>query len=93
MEPYDRHIPYNALPPLSADNEITKKEKVMEKLVEASRRLSELKGLASTLPNQSIFVNTISLREAKASSEIENIFTTDDDLYRSLAYQDDLYHK
>ncbi len=91
MEPYDRHIPYNALPPLSADNEISKDEKVMEKLVEASRRLSELKGLASTLPNQSIFVNTISLREAKASSEIENIFTTDDDLYRSLSYQDDLY--
>ena len=91
MEPYDRHIPYNALPPLSADSEIIKDEKVMEKLVEASRRLSELKGLASTLPNQSIFVNTISLREAKASSEIENIFTTDDDLYRSLSYQDDLY--
>lgn len=91
MEPYDRHLPYNALPPLSADNEIIKDVKVMEKLVEASRKLSELKGLASTLPNQSVFINTISLREAKASSEIENIFTTDDDLYRSLSYQEDAY--
>ena len=57
----------------------------------ASRRLAELKGLASTLPNQSIFVNTIALREAKASSAIENIFTTDDELYRALSYQEDDY--
>ena len=91
MEPYDRHIPFNTLPLLSAENEVTKDEKVMAKLVEASRRLSELKGLASTLPNQSIFVNTISLREAKASSAIENIFTTDDELYKSLSYQEDDY--
>ena len=63
----------------------------MAKLVEASRQLSELKGLASTLPNQSIFVNTISLREAKASSAIENIFTTDDELYKSLSYLEDDY--
>ena len=43
------------------------------------------------LPNQSIFVNTISLREAKASSAIENIFTTDDELYRALTYQEEDY--
>lgn len=91
MEPYDRNSPYNALPPLSAHHEITRDEKVMEKLVEASRRLSELKGLASTLPNQSLFINTIALREAKASSAIENIFTTDDELYKSLSYQEDDY--
>ena len=57
----------------------------------ASRRLAELKGLASTLPNQSIFVNTIALREAKASSAVENIFTTDDELYRSLSYGENDY--
>ncbi len=39
----------------------------------ASRRLAELKGPASTLPNQFIFVNTIALREAKASSAIDII--------------------
>jgi Fic family protein len=66
-------------------------EEVGAKLVLASRRLAELKGLAATLPNQSIFVNTIALREAKASSAIENIFTTDDELYRSLSYQEDDY--
>lgn len=41
--------------------------------------------------NQSLFVNTIALRDAKASSAIENIFTTDDELYRSLSYQEDDY--
>lgn len=91
MEPFDRHIPYNQLPPLPPETKLYLDEKVMDKLMVASRRLAELKGLASQLPNQSIFINTIALREAKASSAIENIFTTDDELYKSLSYQDDNY--
>lgn len=91
MEAYDRNIPYNNLPPLPPATELYRDEDVLNKLMCASRRLAELKGLASTLPNQSIFVNTIALREAKASSAIENIFTTDDELYRSLSYQTDDY--
>ena len=89
MEAYDRNIPYNHLPPLPPATELYRDEDVINKLMSASRCLAELKGLASTLPNQSIFVNTIALREAKASSAIENIFTTDDELYRSLSYQED----
>ena len=91
MEAYDRNIPYNNLPPLPPEAELYRDEDVLNKLMIASRRLAQLKGLASTLPNQSIFVNTIALREAKASSAIENIFTTDDELYRSLSYQEDDY--
>lgn len=91
MEAYDRNIPYNQLPPLPPATELYQDKEVLDKLVLASRRLAELKGLASTLPNQSIFVNTIALREAKASSAIENIFTTDDELYRSLSFQEDDY--
>lgn len=91
MEAYDRNIPYNQLPSLPPATELYRDEEVLDKLMLASRRLAELKGLASTLPNQSIFVNTIALREAKASSAIENIFTTDDELYRSLSYQEDDY--
>ena len=91
MEAYDRHTPYNILPPLPPDQALYMDAEVGAKLVQASRRLAELKGLAATLPNQSIFVNTIALREAKASSAIENIFTTDDELYRSLSYQEDDY--
>ena len=91
MEAYDRNIPYNNLPPLPPATELYRDEDVLNKLMIASRRLAQLKGLASTLPNQSIFVNTIALREAKASSAIENIFTTDDELYKSLSYQEDDY--
>ena len=91
MEKYDRKIPYNQLPPLPPATVLYQDDDVVNKLTLASRRLAELKGLASTLPNQSIFVNTIALREAKASSAIENIFTTDDELYRSLSYQEDDY--
>lgn len=91
MVPYDRHIPYNDLPSLPPSLECCFDPEIMRKFAIASRKLAELKGLASLLPNQSIFVNTISLREAKASSAIENIFTTDDELYRALTYQDDVY--
>lgn len=91
MEAFDRNKPYNNLPPLPPATDLYRDEDVINELMLASRRLAELKGLASTLPNQSIFVNTIALREAKASSAIENIFTTDDELYRSLSYQEDDY--
>ena len=47
----------------------------------AGRYLAELKGLASTIPNEHILINTLALQEAKDSSEIENIITTQDDLY------------
>ena len=91
MAPFDRHIPYNSLPDLPPVESRYMDETVVKKLTEASRKLAELKGIASMLPNQSIFVNTIALREAKASSAIENIFTTDDELYKALTYQEDDY--
>jgi Fic family protein len=91
MQPFDRNIPYNSLPGLPPAETLYIDTAVIQKLAEASRKLAELKGVASMLPNQSIFVNTISLREAKASSAIENIFTTDDELYRALTYQEEDY--
>lgn len=89
MQPFDRNIPYNSLPGLPPAERLYKDAAVVMKFAEASRKLAELKGVASMLPNQSIFVNTIALREAKASSAIENIFTTDDELYRALTYQEE----
>ncbi len=47
--------------------------------------LAELKGLVHTLPNPAIFLNAVILREAKASSEIENVITTHDKLYQALS--------
>lgn len=89
MLPYDRNIPYNSLPSLPPMAEYLHNEELFPLVTSASRKLAELKGMASMLPNQSIFVNTITIREAKASSAIENIFTTDDELYKALAYQED----
>ena len=56
--------------------------------VAASRRLAELKGVAATIPNQEILVSTLSLQEARDSSAIENIVTTQDDLFRADAFPD-----
>jgi Fic family protein len=75
-------IPYNSLPPLPPDAEIETKA-VLKKVVAAGRSLAELKGLGATIPNQSILVNSIVLQEAKASSEIENIITTNDALFKA----------
>ena len=49
----------------------------------AHRSLAELKGIANSLPNQKIVINSLVLQEAKDSSEIENIITTYDEVYRS----------
>lgn len=54
----------------------------------AGRRLAELKGVAATIPNQGILINTLALQEAKDSSAIENIVTSHDDLFRSEAFPD-----
>ncbi len=56
---------------------------VLKEMALAYRALGELKGLALTIPNQNILISTLALQEAKASSEIENIVTTQDDLYQS----------
>ncbi|MFY0601931.1 MAG: Fic family protein [Cyclobacteriaceae bacterium] len=57
---------------------------VLKKLTLARAALAELKGVASTIPNEQILIDTLSLQEAKDSSEIENIITTHDEVYRSI---------
>ena len=66
--------------PLTIDVE---SKAVLKKLPKAHAALAELKGIASTIPNQGILINTLGLQEAKDSSAIENIITTHDDLYKS----------
>jgi Fic family protein len=56
---------------------------VMREALRANRHLAELKGRAATIPNPAILINTLSLQEAKASSEIENIVTTQDELFQA----------
>ena len=58
-------------------------EPIWQGLLSAHRDLAELKGLCAALPNPQILVETLSIQEAKDSSEIENIITTHNDLYAS----------
>jgi Fic family protein len=55
---------------------------ILKRLNTASRNLAELKGVAASIPNQDILISTLTLQEARDSSAIENIVTTQDDLYR-----------
>lgn len=55
---------------------------ILKKLASSSRKLAELKGIAASIPNQGILINALALQEAKDSSEIENIVTTHDELFK-----------
>lgn len=56
---------------------------VLRQLNLANKKLAELKGVALTIPNENILINTLILQEAKDSSAVENIVTTHDDLYKA----------
>lgn len=61
---------------------------VLRQLAMAHRYLAELKGMAATIPNESILISTLTLQEAKDSSEIENIITTHDALYKESLFRE-----
>lgn len=70
-------------PKLLTDAAHLETQTVLKATAKAEAKLGELKGFVHTIPNESILLNTLPLQEAKASSEIENIVTTDDELFRS----------
>lgn len=70
-------LPLEHLDPLRFDS-----PQILKKLAGASRQLAELKGVAASIPNQGILINTLGLQEAKDSSAIENIVTTHDELFK-----------
>lgn len=61
---------------------------VLKRTAEAHRYLAELKGVAASIPNEAILINTLSLQEAKDSSEIESIITTHDELYKASLFEE-----
>ncbi len=77
----DPQRPYDVLPPLPPNIELETKA-VLKKCLSATRALAELKGCGGIIPDQAILINAIPLQEAKLSSEIENIVTTQDELFR-----------
>ena len=66
--------------PLSLDLET---KEILKQLNKANKQLAELKGIANTIPNELILINSLTLQEAKDSSEVENIVTTHDELYKA----------
>ena len=78
---YNKNKPYNDLPLLPPKAEI-ENTAILKKTIEASRALSELKGIITNLPNPTLFIDTINLQESQASSAIENIVTTQDELFK-----------
>ncbi|HJW74580.1 MAG TPA: Fic family protein [Thermoleophilia bacterium] len=81
---FHRDRPHNALPKLPPKAELETK-RVLKKLIGARTALAELKETGKLLPNQAVLIQTIGLQEAKLSSEIENVVTTHDALFRALA--------
>lgn len=63
---------------------------ILRQAVKASRALAELKGISKTIPNQSILISTLPLLEAKDSSEIENIITTHDEVYKQELFRQEI---
>ena len=80
FHPFD---PFNDLPPLPPKVEL-ETAAILKRALSASRSLAELKGLYATLPDPRLLINTVALQESRDSTAIENIVTTQDELYRAL---------
>lgn len=76
------HFKLAKLPPLREKVETIE---ILRQTNKSTAALAELKGIAKTIPNQAMLINAIVLQEAKDSSEIENIITTQDELYKALS--------
>ncbi|MBO0936142.1 Fic family protein [Fibrella sp. HMF5335] len=79
---YHREEPYNDLPDLPPAINFYQPE-IVRALAAATRYLGELNGLCATLPDPLLLLNTLVLQESRDSSAIENIVTTQDELYRA----------
>ncbi len=84
-------VPYNTLPQLPPPEESVTPA-VLKKAIEANRLLGELKGLCQTLPRSRVLLDTVIIQESRDSSAIENIVTTQDELYRAVLDRQDLEH-
>lgn len=81
----DRTKPWNDLPDLPILSSLYRDVDVYEQLGKAKESLALLAGRSIAIPNPGMLINSITLQEAKVSSAIENVFTTDDDLYRAVS--------
>ncbi len=84
---YNSSLPYNNLPVLPPVEDVETKI-ILKKAIAANKALAELRGWSFTQANPFLLLQSITLQEAKASSEIENVVTTNDELYQALSAPD-----
>ena len=76
-------MPFDNLPDLPPQIELDSAG-ILKAAIQANRYLAELKGYCQTLPNPNLLLNTVILQESRDSSAIENIVTTQDELYQAI---------
>lgn len=81
----DRTKPWNDLPDLPINPALYRDVDIYEQLGQAKEALALLAGRSIAIPNPAMLINSITLQEAKVSSEIENVFTTEDELYKAVS--------
>lgn len=81
MNIFDPTKPFNQLPRLPPNVEL-ETATVLKACIEANKELAKLKMAERLIPNQTVLINSIPLLESQASSAIENIVTTTDDLFK-----------
>ena len=81
---HQKDLPYNNLPTLPPRCDLEQKE-VLKKAISANKALAELRGWSFNQSNPLLLLQSIALQEAKSSNEIENIVTTNDELYQAFA--------
>ncbi len=82
MSPFDPTQPFNELPTLPPSLAEIETAQVLKTCINARVALAELKQAAQLIPNASVLINALPMLEARASSEIENIVTTADNMFR-----------
>ena len=81
---FNPNIPWNDLPELPPAVDLESRD-ILKTCISAMTELTRANALVKMLPNEEVLINTLPLQEARRSSEIENIVTTNDDLYRAMA--------
>ena len=81
---FNPDLPYNDLPLIPPKIDLETKD-LLKQALKSHKILAELKGFAEMLPEKKIIINSIILQEAKDSSEIENIVTTHDELFKEVS--------
>lgn len=88
---FNKNTPFNKLSDLPPAG-FKETPDMLRHLAKASRYLGELNGLCASLPNPQLLINTIVLQESKDSSAIENILTTQDELYKAATEKSEATH-